>query len=112
MKKSASLIKSARRLRRSQTDAEKALWAALRTTKAEHKFRRQHPVGPYVADFICVEKSLIIELDGGQHTVERDAVRTDYLEQKGYQVLRFWNDEVLKNPEGVYNVIKVTLTRS
>jgi adenine-specific DNA-methyltransferase len=96
--------KRARRLRREQTDAEKALWQALRSRRLDAlKFRRQHPVGPYIADLCCVKSKLIIELDGGQHALETDADdrRSDFLAQRGYWVLRFWNHEVLTNLEGV-----------
>lgn len=98
----------ARRLRRDQTDAEKSLWQALRSRQLSGlKFRRQHPVGPYIADFCCLECKLIIELDGGQHALETDADdrRSDSLAQRGYHVLRFWNHEVLTNLEGVLHRI-------
>ena len=74
------------------------------------KFRRQHPVGPYFADFACVEQGLIIELDGGQHGTEEgreyDAERTAYMSVAGFKVLRFWNNEVMTNLPGVLQVIK------
>jgi very-short-patch-repair endonuclease len=94
----------ARRLRREQTDVEKALWQALRSRQLDTlKFRRQHPVGPFIADFCCVKSKLIIELDGGQHALDSDAdeQRSDFLAQRGYRVLRFWNHEVLTNIQGV-----------
>ena len=96
---------TAKSLRRSQTDAEKLLWSVLRNGKQRCKFRRQHPVDHYIVDFICIERSLVIELDGGQHAVDKDAVRTRYLEQRGYRIIRFWNDEVLRNKEGVFQAI-------
>ena len=100
----------ARRLRRDQTDAEKAIWRMLRNRQfAALKFRRQHPIGRYFVDFYCHEKRLVIEIDGGQHSVARDRERTEYLDARRLTVLRFWNNEVLANPEGVWEVIRVTL---
>ncbi len=97
-------------LRRNQTDAEAALWRKLRGRGlGGYKFRRQVPVGPYVADFLCKEAMLIVEIDGGQHAeqVEYDRFREDFLKTHGYQVVRFWNNEVLTNLDGVLE----TLTR-
>ncbi|MBI1814672.1 MAG: DUF559 domain-containing protein [Deltaproteobacteria bacterium] len=94
----------ARTLRRSQTDAEQKLWQKLRRGQVNGaKFRRQHPIGRYFADFGCDEQHLVIELDGSQHAVNvaRDDARTAYLETQGYRVLRFWDDQVLKNVEAV-----------
>jgi len=93
------------------TVAERAVWAMLRRKSLSCKFRRQHPVDSYIVDFISIERGLIIEIDGGQHTEEKDRVRTKHLEKRGYQVLRFWNNEVLENKEGVFNVIQKTLSR-
>jgi very-short-patch-repair endonuclease len=75
------------------------------------KFRFQAPVGPYVADFLCVDARLIVELDGGQHgeQVEKDAARTKALEAAGYTVIRFWNNDVLANTEGVLKMIRLAL---
>lgn len=98
----------ARTLRRNQTDAERLLWHHLRDRRlAAYKFRRQHSIGPFIADFICIERKLIIELDGGQHSlnVQKDKKRSMYLESKGYKVLRFWNDQVLKNIQVVLEAI-------
>jgi len=98
----------ARELRKNQTDAEKSIWHLVRAKQIEGlKFRRQHPIQPYIVDFVCPEKMLIIELDGGQHAdaIDYDQKRTAYLESKGYTVIRFWNNEVLTNIEGVYEVI-------
>jgi very-short-patch-repair endonuclease len=107
-------VSGARRLRREMTDAERKLWRYLRHIQIEGThFRRQATVGPYFADFACHERRLIIEVDGGQHNeprhAARDATRTAYLRSHGYRVLRFWNSEVLKNIEGVYEVIQATL---
>ena len=101
-------VATARNLRRKMTDAERKLWHALRDRRlAGHKFRRQHPIGPYVADFYCEAKRLMVEVDGGQHTrrQQADAKRTKWLEARGYRVIRLWNSEVLTNLEGVQKVI-------
>ena len=98
----------ARRLRREQTDAERKLWSKLRDRRlCGAKFRRQHPIGSFVADFCCIETKLIIELDGGQHVENADAddERTSYLAGQGYRVLRFWDHEVLKDVNAVIEVI-------
>jgi very-short-patch-repair endonuclease len=94
----------ARRLRRDMTDAERATWRVLRARQlAGYKFRRQQPFRRYVVDFVCFSHSLVIEIDGGQHadTTKYDELRTQFLEQEGFRILRFWNNEVLENPEGV-----------
>ena len=96
--------KTARILRRNSTDAERRLWCSIRAKQIEgFKFRRQEPVGPYIVDFVCFEKKLIIELDGGQHAIDRekDIKRDDYFTKKGFRVLRFWNNDVSDNYEGV-----------
>ena len=100
--------KRARRLRADQTDAEAVLWSRLRNQQvAGHKFRRQVPRGPYILDFACLERKVIVEVDGSQHMMQtqRDSARTRWLEQRGYRVLRFWNTDVLKNPDGVAQAI-------
>jgi very-short-patch-repair endonuclease len=94
-------VDRARRLRRDATDAEKRLWRALREVFPNAKFRRQTSVGPYIADFLSFRHMVIVEVDGGQHTVEADASRTAYLSRQGYRVVRFWNHEVLENCDGV-----------
>jgi very-short-patch-repair endonuclease len=102
----------ARRLRRSQTDAERVLWFRLRDRRlAGLKFKRQVPIDRFVVDFVCKDESLIIELDGGQHDESRarDANRTEILEAMGYAVLRFWNNDVLKNTDGVLDEILRTI---
>ncbi len=93
----------ARSLRRNATDAERLLWRHLRKRQLSgYRFRRQQPVGPYIVDFLCFERRLIVEVDGGQHAESRyDSERTEWLESKGFRVLRFWNTEVLGNMEGV-----------
>jgi ATP-dependent helicase HrpA/adenine-specific DNA-methyltransferase len=102
----------AKALRRQLTDAERALWSRLRNRQLDdHKFRRQVPIGPYVVDFVCFEQKLIIEIDGGQHAenIEQDLSRTEWLEQEGYRVIRFWNNEVLGNTDGVLQAIEKAL---
>jgi very-short-patch-repair endonuclease len=96
----------ARNWRRKQTDAERKLWSVLRGRQFENsKFRRQEPIGKYIVDFVSLERELIIEIDGGQHNlqqeIEKDEIRTRWLEKKGFQVIRFWNTDVLLNLEGV-----------
>ena len=100
----------AKELRRNSTDAERVLWRQLRAHRlVGYKFRRQQPVGRYIIDFVCFEKQLIIELDGGQHGTEYDQRRDAYLVSRGYRVLRFWNPEVLANTEGVLEMIRLAL---
>lgn len=95
-------------LRKSLTLQELKLWFYLKSNKQGVKFRRQHGIGPYIADFYCKEKSLIIELDGSEHLKEKeyDKERDDYVETLGIKVLRFWNDEIDKNMEGVLKKIR------
>jgi very-short-patch-repair endonuclease len=95
----------ARRLRLTPTDAEMRLWSRLRRKQLEgFRFRRQHPLGPYVVDFFCAEATLIVEVDGGQHAYDGER-RTRWLEARGYRVIRFWNNDVLANTEGVLHTI-------
>jgi very-short-patch-repair endonuclease len=96
----------ARRLRRNQTDAERVIWFRLRDRRLNGlKFKRQVPVDKYVVDFLCTEARLIIELDGGQHATRDESNRTAILESMGYLVLRFWNNDVLSNTDGVLEEI-------
>jgi very-short-patch-repair endonuclease len=97
----------ARLLRFGMTDAERRLWSALRGRRLKNfKFRRQHPLGPFVLDFACVEHRLVIEADGGQHAEnDDDRRRTGWLEAQGWRVCRFWNNDILRNPEGVQTAI-------
>ena len=86
----------ARQLRKTMTDAEIRLWFHLRRHQlGGFRFRKQHPIGPYIADFVCVEKHLIVEIDGSQHNETVDAERDSRLRCHGYRVLRFWNNDVL-----------------
>jgi len=96
-------IATAKKLRISSTDTEKYLWKYLRGRQIEGiKFRRQHPIGRYIVDFINLERKIIIELDGGQHLENKnDKLRDRWLEEQGYEVLRFWDNEVFNNIEGV-----------
>ena len=98
----------ARGLRQNQTEAEKVLWNRLRSRQLlDLKFRRQRPIGPYFADFACVEIGLVIEIDGGQHVEDAayDAKREAVMAQAGYKTLRFWNHEVLNQTEAVMEKI-------
>jgi len=104
----------ARELRQRQTETEKTLWARLRNRQLEGvKFRRQQPIGHYVVDFASCENRIIVEIDGGQHNergiTEKDEERTVWLKGEGYHILRFWNNEVLKNVDGVLEVIREAL---
>jgi urease accessory protein len=97
----------AKMLRKNQTEAEKLLWRQLRSKGLSGlKFRRQQPMGNYIVDFVCLDKMLIIEVDGGQHAEdEGDQKRDSWLQKEGFKVMRFWNNEVLKNLDGVTEVI-------
>jgi very-short-patch-repair endonuclease len=102
----------ARRLRRNQTDAERVLWFRLRDRRLNGlKFKRQVPIDKYVVDFCRAEAHLIVELDGGQHATRDETNRTAVLEATGYFVLRFWNNDVLQNTEGVLEEILNTIAR-
>ena len=106
-------IARARRLRRAATPAERELWNVLRRPPyARHKFRRQHPIGNYVADFASVSAKLVVEIDGGQHafTSAWDEARTLALSRHGFRVVRFWNNQVLEQLEGVVAVLEAELT--
>jgi adenine-specific DNA-methyltransferase len=98
----------ARQLRQNPTEAERCLWHHLRLRQlGAYRFRRQQPLGPYIVDFVCFEKHLIVELDGGQHSdrVAQDAKRAAWLTAQGFHVLRFWNHEVLRDIEAVKTTI-------
>lgn len=101
-------VETARKLRRELTGPERKLWAKLRNNQLHGlKFRRQVPLGPYIADFLCFEAKLIVEVDGFQHasTTDADEQRTQWLADKGYRVLRFWNNDVLDELDGVLEKI-------
>ena len=99
----------ARRLRRDMTEAEKAMWRLLREHFSEWHFRRQVPIRHFVADFASHRAKLVIEVDGGQHETEVDAPRSTIIESKGYRMIRFWNNEVLGNREGVHQAVAAAL---
>ena len=103
------LIRSrARALRKNPTETERVLWVELRYWQVDgYKFRRQQPLGQYIVDFVCLEKKLIVELDGGQHAeqLEYDSVRDAWLRAQGFRILRFWNNDVLQNINGVKDAI-------
>lgn len=107
-----ALLKNARRLRSTMTDAERKLWFALRDRRfADFKFRRQAVIGPFIVDFVCLQHRLIIEVDGGQHAESRiDLSRDRWLALKNFRVLRFWNNDVLSNLEGTLSAIFRELT--
>jgi very-short-patch-repair endonuclease len=112
MRTPEQLRSDVRRLRRDQSQAESVLWQHLRAKRLEGaKFRRQHPIGAHIVDFCCLRHRLVIEVDGGQHAeeVEKDAARTARLEAHGFKVIRFWNDDVLRNLEGVLTSIAEAL---
>ena len=104
-------VERARELRRNSSDAEKRMWRALREAFPAVKFRRQVPIGPYFVDFCSHSTRLIVEVDGGQHAqaADYDAARTRYLEAQGYRILRFWNNDVLGNIDGVVASISLSL---
>ena len=110
----SQLTPLAKGLRFNATVAERRLWLLLRSRKAGAKFRRQQPIGRYIADFVCFEAKLIIELDGGQHadSVTEDTERTRWLASQGFRVLRFWNNDVIDNMEGVWASIVAVLSPS
>ncbi|TAA39604.1 endonuclease domain-containing protein [Corallincola spongiicola] len=109
---SSPLHVKARALRKARTDVEKQLWSKLRARQIQGcKFRRQVPLGSYIVDFVCLERHLIVELDGSQHISQAnyDEVRTAYLQRLGFHVIRFWNNEVIENLQGVLEVINAQL---
>lgn len=103
----------AQHLRRTMTDAERSLWFHLRNRALMGcKFRRQHPVGSYVVDFACLEHRLVVELDGGQHDAASDAQRTKHIEAQGFRVLRFWNNDALRQQDAVLDAILQALAHA
>jgi very-short-patch-repair endonuclease len=107
-------IRRARALRRDMTEAERKIWKMFRSRRfAGYKLRRQVPLERYIVDFACHEARLVIEIDGGQHgsSSESEIERSEFLKKEGYKILRFWNNEVLANPEGVLSqILDVLLT--
>ncbi|MCK6566191.1 MAG: DNA (cytosine-5-)-methyltransferase [Chloroflexi bacterium] len=98
-------------LRKELTPAERKLWARIRNDQLGVNFRRQHAIGKYIPDFVCIKKKLIIELDGSQHLEqeEYDGERTKFLESQGYKVIRFWNNQIMNDINGVIKVIQFAL---
>jgi len=116
MKHKSTTLNQAKILRKNMTEQERKLWNILRNNQFHGlKFRRQVPIGNYVVDFVCEIHNVIIELDGSQHNeqemIEKDKQRTEFLENKRYKVLRFWNNEVDDNLEGVCEVIYKTILK-
>jgi very-short-patch-repair endonuclease len=105
-------VDRARSMRAEPTPAETMLWRCLRDRRhSGYKFCRQEPIGPFIVDFVCRRNKLVIEVDGGQHSEQegQDAERTHYLRERGYEVIWFWNDDVLSNIEGVWRTIEEAL---
>jgi very-short-patch-repair endonuclease len=103
----------ARTLRSNSTDTERYLWQRLRGKQvAGSRIRRQVPIGPYIADFVCLEAKLVVEVDGSQHGGDYDQTRDQVIQSHGFLVLRFWNNEVLQNIDGVLDVILRALQES
>jgi len=101
-------LKRARELRKKMTDTERFVWGRLRSRRfVGYKFRRQMPIGRYIVDFVCLERRLILELDGGQHAEQKqyDEQRTSWLQRQSFDVLRFWDHEVLREWDAVEEVI-------
>jgi very-short-patch-repair endonuclease len=112
---SDALKQPSRLLRKRSTDAERKLWRHIRNGQVEGlKFRRQEPIEPYIVDFVCFEKHIIIELDGGHHgednQMQKDSQRSEYLQGKGFRVIRFLNNEVINNLDGVLKHIQEVST--
>jgi very-short-patch-repair endonuclease len=105
-------IKRARELRRDSSRAERICWEMFRDRRmAGVKFRRQHPIDPYFADFACISRKLVIEIDGEHYAfqVDADIRRTKAMEREGWRILRFWANEVMQNPEGIWSTIQLAL---
>lgn len=110
------MMNHSRSNRTAMTDAEKALWSIIRNKQLGFKFRRQYIIGDYIADFACIEKHLILEVDGGYHFTDEqkkeDEIRTQFLERMGFQVLRFTNGEVIADTDAVAIKIKTILNNN
>ena len=112
VKTSRKLVSIARKPRKDSTEVEKYLWRYLRGEQLEgYKFRRQQPIGKYVVDFVNFERKIVIEADGGQHAIdkEKDRKRDEWLNREGFKVLRFWDNEIFTNIEGVIEIIREKL---
>jgi very-short-patch-repair endonuclease len=113
MRGGSAMTRRVRRLRLTATDVERLLWRSLRRYQLGRRFRRQFPIPPYVVDFACIEARLIIEADGGQHAVPGEHDRRDAtLSSKGWRVLRFWNNDIIHNREGILQRIAAFLEDS
>ena len=114
MKRRSLEIIRARELRKNATEAETALWTQLRYRKlGGYRFRRQRPIGRYIVDFVCLESQVVVELDGGQHqeSGRYDAARTAELKNRGFAVVRFWNNQVFTEIDGLKEAILLALSR-
>jgi very-short-patch-repair endonuclease len=109
----AEMFQRARTMRHEPTEAERVMWNQLRSRRFEGlKFRRQFPIGRYIADFVCFSPRVVIECDGGQHADNTyDAERDAWFEAQGFRVLRFWNDAVVNETDGVVDTLLATLGR-
>ncbi|MGB3167479.1 MAG: endonuclease domain-containing protein [Alteraurantiacibacter sp.] len=104
------LLPLAKRMRREPTEAEKRLWSMLRAKRlGGHKFKRQEQIGDYIVDFVCFATRVIVEADGSQHADNADANRDHWLKSQGFRVLRFWNNEILNNRDGVAQAVLAAL---
>ena len=104
---------NARTMRRIPTDAERKFWWRVRDRRlGGYKFKRQFLIGPYIADFACLERKLIVELDGGQHAtqISYDNRRSDFLRAQGFHILRFWNTDVLSNLDDIVEIVLQALS--
>jgi very-short-patch-repair endonuclease len=110
MKDKNNLTNLAKALRNNMTDAERKIWGQIRNKQMGVKFRRQQPIGKYIVDFVCLEKKIVIELDGSQHIdSKKDEERDSWFKAQGYHILRFWNNDVLKNTGNVLQAIWDTI---
>jgi len=110
----STLRQRAKKLRKQSTDTERHLWYYLRANQLGYKFKRQAPIGKYIVDFVCFEKRIIVELDGGQHLINQqyDMERTAWLEERGFNVLRFWNNQILQQTDAVLEVLLQALNKT
>jgi very-short-patch-repair endonuclease len=113
MPSTSSRSNYARCLRKNITDAERKLWYRIKKKQLGVKFRRQQPIGRYIVDFVCFERKMIVEVDGGQHDqCYLDTKRDEWFRKQGYRVLRFWNNDVLQNIEGVVEALRQEISPS
>jgi very-short-patch-repair endonuclease len=106
-------LQKAKNLRKNMTDAEKLFWYKVRDRRlAGYKFKRQVPVGPYIVDFSCLDYKVVVEIDGGQHNDNSaDIIRDQFLQDSGFKVLRYWNNEILNNIDGVLEALILILNK-